>query len=729
MYYKKFKRISVLIPTRGRAKLVHQSIQSLIDRASNNHEIEYLLAIDNDDKETVVYFEKEMFASFNAQKIYCHVHAMERYGYKNLHKYINFLATQSQGNWILVWNDDCIMQSQNWDLEIEQYNGQFKLLKFQDNHNHHPFALFPVIPRAWLELFGQISPHAEFDAWLSHICYAVDCVQKIKTTVYHDRADLTGNNNDPTYNERSKPDSFWTRTLITQRWQQMHKLAQYLNDQDQDTSHWQWLKSNNLLNNMQTLYKKMLENDPNEQIRVVDAHILEPKKADQILQQIAQSAQIAQTTHVLSPYVSIVIAGRNDDYGDKFLPTLNRFIKHLDYQLQHHQFNLIELVVVEWNPLPKKPLLHKVLTPAKNFVIRIITVPADVHKAIPNDAPPVLEFWAKNVGSRRARGQFILATNPDIIFSKEIIDKIALRQLEHNTVYRVDHYNFDGQDIEKYAVDQWIDHALSKTFNAFLTIDQSWITVELSESLPKKLQYLPQSSLSEKVTLAGIEIDMPHLNSCGSFMLLSKQSLENINGFYENIDRMSNSVDSISLIRMMINGIKQEFWSAPHCLFHKEHVGRPYPWDQKDVIDQAAQPAKTDWGMPDQKFKEKELLPTMISIKVDSSSAFDYLSILQVKHQNLITDAEQTKNCKQTIEQQIGSESTATILSSNNYKQLVAINQNIFHSLEQYNNQKDDDKLSALVQSHVANQQRHIIKQQMQKKFFTCDLTEKKSLS
>lgn len=605
-----FKRISVMFPTRGRPQMAHRSIQRLIDTASDNKDIEYLLAVDIDDKQTFDYFEQTMVPLLSDQKISFHIFILDRYGYQNLYVYINFLAAQSQGNWMMFWNDDCIMQSQNWDLDIEQYNGQFKLLKFQDNHNHHPFALFPVLPRTWFELFGQISPHAEYDAWLSHVCYAVDCVQPIPTQIYHDRFDLTGNNNDQTYHARSNPGDFWTKAFIEQRWKQMHTLAQYIDDLGQNTAHWQKLQTNNLLNNFKDLYAKMLENDPNQQIKLGGEFVLNATLAEKILQQIQQPNEIS---HHAQPYVSIVVAGRNDDYGDKFLPTLKRFIKHLDYQLEHHQLNLIELIVVEWNPLTTEPLLNQILSPAKNFSVRIITVPNQVHNTVPNNPPPVLEFWAKNVGSRRARGQFILATNPDIIFTQQVIDKIAQRQLQHNTVYRIDHYNFDGQELDYQSVDKWIDYALTHTHSALLTTDQSWITVRLSPSLPKKIHYLPQSNLNKIVTVAGVDMPIPHLNSCGSFMLLSKQSLEAVNGFYENLDRMIDSIDSISMVRMLLQGMQQEFWPTPMCLFHKAHGTKSYVWNQHDVFDQAQKPAKLQWGMPEQQFEETQLRPVLIN--------------------------------------------------------------------------------------------------------------------
>jgi hypothetical protein len=51
----------------------------------------------------------------------------------------------------------------------------------------------------------------------------------------------------------------------------------------------------------------------------------------------------------------------------------------------------------------------------------------------------------KNVGIRRARGQFVLATNIDILFSDELAQYLASRRLEHGRMYRIDRYDaMDG---------------------------------------------------------------------------------------------------------------------------------------------------------------------------------------------------------------------------------------------------------------------------------------------
>jgi hypothetical protein len=48
---------------------------------------------------------------------------------------------------------------------------------------------------------------------------------------------------------------------------------------------------------------------------------------------------------------------------------------------------------------------------------------------------------AKNTGIRRARGEFVLATNLDIVFSPELMRFLADRRLERGAMYRMDRYD------------------------------------------------------------------------------------------------------------------------------------------------------------------------------------------------------------------------------------------------------------------------------------------------
>ena len=68
-------------------------------------------------------------------------------------------------------------------------------------------------------------------------------------------------------------------------------------------------------------------------------------------------------------------------------------------------------------PADKPPLVEALQWPADlgPCVVRVITVPHEIHARMAHsDALPLFQMIAKNVGIRRARGKFVLATNiPD----------------------------------------------------------------------------------------------------------------------------------------------------------------------------------------------------------------------------------------------------------------------------------------------------------------------------
>lgn len=196
-------KISILLPTRKRTELVVKSIGSLLANAANTEDIEILVAYDDDDDESREFF-AEIWPSFIGQtSATTRVFELERYGYLRLYKYVNFLAEQAQGDWIMFWNDDALMATENWDQKIIEKTGWFGLLRMPCINMNHPFALFPIIPKSWLDLFGKISPVNHSDWWIYHVTTSLQRMQNIDVLVYHDRADITGNNNDQTFAEQS----------------------------------------------------------------------------------------------------------------------------------------------------------------------------------------------------------------------------------------------------------------------------------------------------------------------------------------------------------------------------------------------------------------------------------------------------------------------------------------------------------------------------------------------
>ena len=226
--------IAILLPTRGRADMLERSVRSLINLASGNHRIQLMFGFDNDDAVGPANFEKVIQPWLDEQEIEYTALSFEPIGYIRLHEYVNELAKHSDANWLVFWNDDAVMESQDWDETIIQYTGQFKLLAF-DTHNKHPYSIFPIVPREWLDLLGYLSPHQISDAWLSQQAYMLDIMQRTDIQVLHDRHDLTGNNNDQTFENRpmlegnpGNPADFHHATQIDRRHADCNKIAEYL---------------------------------------------------------------------------------------------------------------------------------------------------------------------------------------------------------------------------------------------------------------------------------------------------------------------------------------------------------------------------------------------------------------------------------------------------------------------------------------------------------------------
>jgi hypothetical protein len=145
-------------------------------------------------------------------------------------------------------------------------------------------------------------------------------------------------------------------------------------------------------------------------------------------------------------YLSVVITTRNDDHGGNPLWRLQAFIDTFDAQCRQTGLDA-EVIIVEWNPPPGRKRLRDILKfpHPSGCAYRFVEVPPDLHLTLAHaDALPLFQMIAKNVGIRRARGEFILATNIDIIFSNELVDFIAGRRLEPGCLYRIDRHDVES---------------------------------------------------------------------------------------------------------------------------------------------------------------------------------------------------------------------------------------------------------------------------------------------
>ena len=160
-----------------------------------------MLGVDDDDKETIDWVNNKAADFVKPFGCACKAKIFSPLGYEQLNVYVNLLAHSSTGNWLFLWNDDALMQTKGWDDIVESYDGQFKCLAPKDNHDH-PFAIFPLIPADWFTLCDAWSINAQNDTWVSVIARMNGIFERVDIEILHDRADLTGGNDDETFANR-----------------------------------------------------------------------------------------------------------------------------------------------------------------------------------------------------------------------------------------------------------------------------------------------------------------------------------------------------------------------------------------------------------------------------------------------------------------------------------------------------------------------------------------------
>lgn len=259
--------IAVLLATRGRAEPLGRSIRSMVELAAMPDRIQFMFAFDDDDTIGLDYFNNNLKPWLDERKLHYTAMSFKRMGYVNLHKYNNAMAKQTDSQWLVIWNDDAVMETAGWDQEIMICSGQFNLLAFR-THNMHPYSIFPIVPRKWYDILGYISPHPSQDAWVSQQAYMLDIYQRIPVDVLHDRFDLTGNNQDDIFAERrmlegnpADPADFHSIQSLDLRYKDCAKLAAHMQTQGSSTEFFE-----NIFKGTQDPWEKLAANDINSQM-------------------------------------------------------------------------------------------------------------------------------------------------------------------------------------------------------------------------------------------------------------------------------------------------------------------------------------------------------------------------------------------------------------------------------------------------------------------------------
>jgi len=130
--------------------------------------------------------------------------------------------------------------------------------------------------------------------------------------------------------------------------------------------------------------------------------------------------------------LSIIFSARDDGYGDgrpgpgsnlvSPLTFIERLKKCMESNIEKFTNYLsedeLEIVIVDWSPINGKYLYknEEVMNLLSHKCVTNIIVPGEVAERLGCNQMAFYEFFAKNVGIRRASGDYILITNGDIIF-------------------------------------------------------------------------------------------------------------------------------------------------------------------------------------------------------------------------------------------------------------------------------------------------------------------------
>ena len=157
-------KISILLPTRENTSYLEKAINSILDKSHNSNEIEILLAINNNDIETINFLGKLNLSKIN----YKHILVEEGEGYFDAASRLNKLAEISEGDILFSFNDDMIMKTDNWDKILRNRVNELpvdKIFTLYPAHNqkNDNWPIAPIITREWYNVIGKFTNSYDAD--------------------------------------------------------------------------------------------------------------------------------------------------------------------------------------------------------------------------------------------------------------------------------------------------------------------------------------------------------------------------------------------------------------------------------------------------------------------------------------------------------------------------------------------------------------------------------------
>jgi len=290
-------------------------------------------------------------------------------------------------------------------------------------------------------------------------------------------------------------------------------------------------------------------------------------------------------------YLSVVVVGRNDNYGGNFTDRFQLCINWLGVNIKKRKLP-VEILVVNYNPIKENKDLREIIKwPDEDdyLSINMVEVPVEIHEVFHDKKirkeVPLYEYIAKNVGIRRAVGEYILVINPDIILHPEFFRFVQKQKLKKTFYYRSDRYDY-VQPRENGQIDKEMFNLINK--NVFqLTLKHrkydingasylKLITYRLKNkfNIWKENRILQFENIANRHSIPVVYDKISrifHTNCSGDFMLMHRENWFRLKGTPENT-YLALHADSIFIVQAAVSGLKEKVLSWP--IYHKKHERR-----------------------------------------------------------------------------------------------------------------------------------------------------------
>lgn len=300
-------------------------------------------------------------------------------------------------------------------------------------------------------------------------------------------------------------------------------------------------------------------------------------------------------------HLSFVVATRMESYGGDSSKRFKTCISTLVEQLKivtRETRKRAEIIVVEWNPVPSNVRVHEFLgnfyslkpimpfsvgrektwpiTPNSSLVeLRVITVPISLSEA--HGLDQFMEYHAKNVGIRRARGKWTLTFNQDVLFTFALLRVLLIGNLHPRAMYRTDLLQFTQSSFLKAGGN--VSALKGNDKDVALAHTQVLMNHEIVEygsdnacKFSCNEEENPRFKNHPNITSQRFQDKCRFVfgQSSGDFEMATTAAWHDVGGFYES--KGNYHVDSYQILRFLSHGYKQVIFDRGCNVLHQSHV-------------------------------------------------------------------------------------------------------------------------------------------------------------